>query len=747
MLKTKTMDRVCCAATALMLVLSLALWGVVESVRGDGSHTVGYESLLFDQSVVHTIDITMDGWDEFIANATAEEYVDCNITIDGEKYNHVAIRAKGNTSLSSVATLNSERYSFKVEFDHYVEGMTYHGLDKLSLNNMIQDATMMKDYLAYTLMNKMGVPSSLCSYVQISVNGESWGLYLAVEGLEDAFMERNGMTKGELYKPDSLSFGGGRGNGRDFDMEQFRVKDDEETGESATAALETEATAAPEATTAPSQTGGMSFGNFPGMPGSGSDSGSRPQMPSGMSFPDMSGGNFSFPGGGEGFTMPENMPEMGEAPSGDFDPSSLFSGGGGGFGGFNFGMGSDDVKLVYTDDDFDSYSNIFNNAKTDVSKKDKARLIESIRKLNAQEDLDSVVNKDEVITYLAVHNFLCNDDSYTGMMVHNYYLYEEDGKLSILPWDYNLAFGGFSASSSATSTVNSPIDSPVSSGTTGSRPLIAWIFSDEDALAQYHETYSRFIAECVESGWLESEIARVQAMISSYVENDPSAFYTMDEFNKAIETLQTFCAKRGESVRGQLDGTIPSTSSEQRSSSALIDASEISTADMGSMNSTNGGGMTMPGGGGSGGFSRPDSGDSSGGGFTMPGGGSFTKPEGMPDRGSFSPGSMPGSSAAPTGADADATAQPDQTVPTDSATAQPEESAAAENATEKPSRESRGGFSREGGMPGNMPGGMSFPGGFEQQADQTGLWIQVAVCAAALIAAILVIMKVRNHNQ
>ena len=772
MLKTKTMDRVCCAATALMLVLSLALWGVVESVRGDGSHTVGYESLLFDQSVVHTIDITMDGWDEFIANATAEEYTDCNITIDGEKYNHVAIRAKGNTSLSSVATLGSQRYSFKVEFDHFVEGMTYHGLDKLSLNNMIQDATMMKDYLAYTLMNKMGVPSSLCSYVQITVNGEPWGLYLAVEGVEDSFMERNGMTKGELYKPDSLSFGGGRGNGRDFDMEQFRVKDDEETDESVSE------TPTAEATTAPSQTGGMSFGNFPGMPGSGSDSGSMPQMPSGSGgFPDMSGGNFSFPGG-EGFTMPDNMPamgdmpQMGEAPSGGFDPSSMF-GGGGGFGGFNFGMGSDDVKLVYTDDDFDSYSNIFNNAKTDVSKKDKTRLIESLRKLNAQEDLDSVVNKDEVITYLAVHNFLCNDDSYTGMMVHNYYLYEENGKLSILPWDYNLAFGGFSASSSATSTVNSPIDSPVSSGTTDSRPLISWIFSDEDALAQYHEVYSQFIAECVESGWLESEIARVQAMISSYAENDPTAFYTMDEFSKAVETLQTVCAKRGESIRGQLDGTIPSTSNGQRSSSALIDASEISTADMGSMNSTQGGGMSMPGGGG-GGFSRPGSSDSSssngfsmpgGGGFTPPSGdnssftmpdsgnGGFTMPEGMPDMSSFNPGSipggftMPGSETATVSPDADATAQPDPNAAADSATAQPEQTASADAATEKPSRDSRGGFSQGGVMPGGMPSGMSFPGGFEQQADQTGLWIQVAACAAALIAAILVIMKVRNHNQ
>ena len=30
-------------------------------------------------------------------------------------------------------------------------------------------------------------------------------------------------------------------------------------------------------------------------------------------------------------------------------------------------------------------------------------------------------------------------------MIHNYYLYEEDGQLSMIPWDYNLAFGGFSA--------------------------------------------------------------------------------------------------------------------------------------------------------------------------------------------------------------------------------------------------------------------------------------------------------------
>ena len=98
-------------------------------------------------------------------------------SIDNEDYRNVALRAKGNTSLSMVRSYGNNRYSFKIEFDHYDSGNTYYGLDKLCLNNIIQDHTYMKDYLAYELMRDMGVPSPLCSYVYITVNGEDWGLY------------------------------------------------------------------------------------------------------------------------------------------------------------------------------------------------------------------------------------------------------------------------------------------------------------------------------------------------------------------------------------------------------------------------------------------------------------------------------------------------------------------------------------------------------------------------------------------
>ena len=66
-----------------------------------------------------------------------------------------------------------------------------------------------------------------------------------------------------------------------------------------------------------------------------------------------------------------------------------------------------------------------------------------------------------------------------------------------------------------------------------------------------------------------------------------------------METLREFCLLRAESIQGQLDGTIPSTSDGQsEDSSALIDASSLNISDLGSMNGNMGGGM--------GGMERPE---------------------------------------------------------------------------------------------------------------------------------------------
>lgn len=162
-------------------------------------------------------------WDNFIEECENEEYSPCAVVIDGEAYKNVGIRAKGNTSLSSVAAYGNDRYSFKIEFDCYESGKSYHGLDKISLNNIIQDNTYMKDYLVYRMMRDFGAASPLCSYAYIRVNGEDWSLYLAVEGVEESFLMRNyGNDYGNLYKPDSMDMGGGRGNGGRFDPDDMK---------------------------------------------------------------------------------------------------------------------------------------------------------------------------------------------------------------------------------------------------------------------------------------------------------------------------------------------------------------------------------------------------------------------------------------------------------------------------------------------------------------------------------------------
>lgn len=54
--------------------------------------------------------------------------------------------------------------------------------------------------------------ASLYNYANLSVNDNYWGVYLALEGVQDSFMLRNyGTQDGELYKPESMGMGGNFG--------------------------------------------------------------------------------------------------------------------------------------------------------------------------------------------------------------------------------------------------------------------------------------------------------------------------------------------------------------------------------------------------------------------------------------------------------------------------------------------------------------------------------------------------------
>lgn len=573
MTKSKYTTIVCilivCAGAVLALLFMYS--GLFSPAEEKTAEYVGF----FDTSYVHTIDIQADAseWNQMLENAMQEEYIPCDVTIDGEQVLNVAIRPKGNTSLSTVSSMDSDRYSFKIEFDHYSDGNTYKGLDKLALNNIIQDTTYMKDYLTYTMMNYMGAYAPLCSYVYITVNGEEWGLYLAVEGIEEAFAERNfGSNYGKIYKPDHMSMGGG-----DMDQNRMQPPDMEDGNPFAQERQNRVETQGQEDTGGPPAVG-ENMTPPAGMEASADGAVTPPEQEAG-----------------------EQQAENGGMPS---TGQEQMQRGGGGFGGP--GGNAQDVALQYIDDDPESYSNIFDQNVFDTNSQDENRLIQALKLLNAG-DVEDSVNVDEVLRYFVVHNFVNNFDSYTGNMGHNYYLYEEDGKLSMIAWDYNLAFGAFdmgggfgrgeqgsTQTDSATQSINYPIDTPVSGVSMEDRPLLNQLLSNPEYLALYHSYMDTFISEYFESGYFTQEIDRVITMITPYVQKDPSAFYTFEEFTLGSQTLKTYCTLRAQSIRGQLNGEIPSTQEGQAAdTSTRIDGSQISISDMGSQGGGRGGAPEM----------------------------------------------------------------------------------------------------------------------------------------------------------
>ena len=527
-----------CMAFGLAAVMAVSFVGCKnssnkkEETEQVKAETLSYENKLFDTSYVHTINVEIadDDWEDLKANPTQKTKYQADITIDGETINDVSFSTKGNTSLSSVSSdSDSDRYSFKVNFGKYVENQTYYGLNKLNLNNIYADATYMKEYVSYKIFDEAGVDSPLVSYVDIQINGEEFGLYLAIEDISESYLNRTNDGEGELYKPETSSLanmGGGKGN---------------------------------------------------------------MQPPSDMKMPD-------------GMERPNDMqaPDNADSSENMERPNDMKMPGGNGFP--NGDMFSDDngASLKYTDDEVSSYSDIFDNTITNSDEDDWNKVIAALKSLS-EDDAESAVDTDEVIRYFAAHNFVLNYDSYTGNMLHNYFLYENDGKLSLLPWDYNLAFGTFSGGGemgngeNATALINTGIDSPLSGADEADRPFWEFIASDEDYLEQYHKVYDELISSFFESGRFESELERVYNMIRPYVEKDTSAFYTVDEFDDAYETLNKFCLLRAESIRKQLSGELASISDEQ-TASEQVDASDISIKTMGMQNNKGFDAPQMPGG-------------------------------------------------------------------------------------------------------------------------------------------------------
>ncbi|BAC14467.1 hypothetical conserved protein [Oceanobacillus iheyensis HTE831] len=373
---------------------------------------------IFQQDEISEVNIELDEQDfqSMLDNPMEEEYQVASVTYNGQTIENTGVRVKGNSSLRSVASSESDRYSFKLKFDEYID-QDLEGYTKINLNNNFADPSYMREYLTYELMEKMGLPTPNYSYVNVYVNGEHYGFYLAVENIEENYLDRNfNDTSGNLYKADS---------GASLIWEE--------------------------------------------------------------------------------------------------------------------GMEVEDTSL---------------NLK--IGLEGNTSLLSFIEGLNTGEKVEDYFDVDTYLRYLAVSTVVANMDSYQGMMSHNYYLYEQDGKFTFLPWDHNMSFAGMMGSDPSELLIDEP-----TAGAVENFPLVDYVLSNDD----YKQIYHQYVQETVDLlDNFEERVNSLENLIGTAVENDPTAFYSYEEFTANIGDQEVdgypglvgFITNRLEHVQQQLDGEIAS---------------------------------------------------------------------------------------------------------------------------------------------------------------------------------------------
>lgn len=177
--------------------------GSVNEPSGSGGGPPPDAAWVFDPGAVQVIDLTLPQTtiDAIDANPTAD-YYDASFSLtraDGQTYGPLAIGVRLKGGIGSFRTLGAKA-AFKIKFNHSVAGQRFQGLKKLTLNNMIQDKSMVHETLAYAAFRSMGVPAPRTGYAFVLVNGQDYGVYVNVETLDDIALPRLFPSTQHLYE-------------------------------------------------------------------------------------------------------------------------------------------------------------------------------------------------------------------------------------------------------------------------------------------------------------------------------------------------------------------------------------------------------------------------------------------------------------------------------------------------------------------------------------------------------------------
>lgn len=154
---------------------------------------------IYDPSTVVFIDLTLSKTAEEELEDEPEEYVAGTFSLTkssdgtpaGEELTPAIasrpaeIRLKGSVGGSFREI--TEKAGFKLKFK---AANAVLGLRKMTLNNMVQDPSMLHETLAYAAFRAAGVPASRTGFAYVRLNGDDIGVYLNLENLDNIGLSR-----------------------------------------------------------------------------------------------------------------------------------------------------------------------------------------------------------------------------------------------------------------------------------------------------------------------------------------------------------------------------------------------------------------------------------------------------------------------------------------------------------------------------------------------------------------------------
>ncbi len=170
---------------------------------------------LYDESVIRDFQLWFaqtNYWQLLTTNYANKVDIPATLVVGSDTFFNVGVRFKGNTSYNMIGS--SQKKSFNITMDYQDPNQNLMGYETINLNNCFDDASFMREYL-YAHQIRQHVPAVKASYVRLSINGVSWGLYPNVQQLDGEYTKEwffsNDGTRWRADKPAGSPGGPGGG--------------------------------------------------------------------------------------------------------------------------------------------------------------------------------------------------------------------------------------------------------------------------------------------------------------------------------------------------------------------------------------------------------------------------------------------------------------------------------------------------------------------------------------------------------